>query len=86
MAKAGAREREKARGAAAPVLKRYYVQVVRAKGKGQYEPYTPVQFDSIEGATRTCEQLQAEFDQDCEPCRVYVLDSVGVPVHAGGAR
>ena len=64
----------------------FYVQAVKALGKGKYEPFTPVRFDTFEGAKTTCEKLQVDFDDDAEPIRVYVLDSLGIPVHAGGAR
>ena len=63
----------------------FYVQVIQSKGAGEYQRFTPVSVDSFEGAVRICEKLQGEFDEDCEPCRVYVLDHLGVPVHAAGA-
>lgn len=64
----------------------YYVQVFEAIRGGGFRSFTPVRFETIEGAIEICEQLQQQFDSDCEPCRVYVLDEVGVPLHAGGAK
>lgn len=63
----------------------FYVMVVEAH-RGGFTPGTPVRFDTLEGACETCKALQSDFDLDCEPKRVYVLDSFGVPIFAAGGR
>jgi hypothetical protein len=73
----------KANGEAVEV---FYVQVVTALPRGRFVEGEPIRFDSRKLANETCEQFQAEFDQDCDPKRAYVLDSTKVPVRAGGER
>ena len=86
MASARKREGPQEKRPNGAVKAHYYVQVIRAQKGGVYQPFTPVRFDTIEGALQACNKLQADFDDDCEPCRVYVLDSIGVPLHAGGRK
>jgi hypothetical protein len=40
----------------------------------------------LPAAVEECDRLQAEFDADCDPRRVYVLDSEKSPTKAGGVR
>jgi hypothetical protein len=39
---------------------------------------------SFEHACEVVDKMQAEFDADREPSRVFVIDDTGVPVAAGG--
>jgi hypothetical protein len=64
----------------------FYVRVVTAHPGGTFTNRDVSRFDSRKLANETCEQLQAEFDEDAEPRRVYVLDSMMVPLRAGGER
>ncbi len=64
-------------------LEAYYVHIVTHLAGGGEESRT-IRFASKAGAIYECERLQAEFDDDAAPVRVYVLDAGRVRVHAGG--
>ncbi len=61
------------------------VITVRALPGGQFETTGRIPFSDKQGAMRTANSLQQQFDEDCEPCRTYVLNKDGLPVAAGGA-
>lgn len=64
----------------------WYVVTVTAYPGGGYSRSEPIKFASKQSATQACEQFQADFDADCDPCRAYVLDHDLVPIRAGGER
>jgi hypothetical protein len=63
-----------------------YVQIVTAHRGGTFTAGEAMRFGSLQSAVEECETLQADFDCDAEPRRVYVLDAGRAPVWAGGAR
>jgi len=64
-------------------LETYYVQIVTSFPGGE-ETAETIRFNSKAGAIAECDRLQAEFDDDAAPVRVYVLDGRRVRIHAGG--
>ncbi len=67
------------------ILVPHEVITVRALGRGRFETVGRIRFNDKLGAVRTANQLQASFDEDCEPCRAYVVNKDGLPIIAGGA-
>lgn len=68
-----------------PVLVPHDMITVRALGCGRFETVGRIRFNDKLGAVRMANNLQAQFDEDCEPCRTYVLGKDGIPIIAGGA-
>jgi hypothetical protein len=64
----------------------YYVRVVTAHRGGEFTYGGEMRFASLESAMATARRLQAEFDADGEPRRVYLVDSAGVAFAAAEAR
>jgi hypothetical protein len=63
----------------------YYIRVVTAHRGGTFTYGGEMRFATLESAMATARRLQAEFDADCEPRRVYLVDSAGVAFAAAGA-
>jgi hypothetical protein len=63
-----------------------YIQIVTAHRGGAFSAGQAMRFGSLRSAVDECETLQADFDADAEPRRVYVLDAGKIPIWAGGAR
>jgi len=64
----------------------FYVQIISALRASAFSAGEALRFGSLQSALDECERLQADFDCDCEPRRVYVLDAGKIPVWAAGAR
>jgi hypothetical protein len=62
----------------------YYLSVVRAAPGGSHARSMEIRFASLASARAAATKLQAEFDQDAEPARVYVVDEFNVPLEAAG--
>jgi hypothetical protein len=62
----------------------HYVRVVTAHRGGSFTHGEDLRFSARASAVEECDRLQAEFDADCEPRRVYVLDCEKDPTQAGG--
>jgi hypothetical protein len=66
-------------------LDAFYLVIVTAKPRGEFTRSGEMRFASLESALTMARRLQAEFDEDCEPKRAYVMDSRGIAHYAGGA-
>lgn len=63
----------------------FYLRVVRAHPGGCFTTEGgDIGFSSKAGALAQAEEMQKAFDEDCEPCRAYVIDADGVAVAAAG--
>lgn len=72
--------------AAAPAqVRTFYLRVVRAHRGGCFTTEgEDIGFASKASALEQAEQMQKAFDDDCDPCRAYVIDADGVAVAAAG--
>jgi hypothetical protein len=55
-----------------------------AKKGGVFLSSEPIRFDTKLEALKQAELIQEEFDLDCDPVRVYVLDEDMIPIEAAG--
>lgn len=65
---------------------RYAVITVTAQPGGTFQRSEPTGMDSKAACIRAAEDMQFEFDSDCDPARAYVVDGDGVAVYAAAAR
>lgn len=64
------------------VAESYTVKAVRACTEGIFLPIEIMSAENLGQCQQHADRLQAEFDADCEPVRVYVYLGE-VPVYAG---
>ena len=59
-------------------LESLYLRLVGGRSESE------IRFSSRDTATKECDRLQFELNQDGEPGRWFVFDRSGVPIIAGG--
>lgn len=62
----------------------FYMRVVEALGGGVFQDIQDIRFSSKKSAQEAAEGLQADFDDACEPKRVYILGADRVVIDAAG--
>jgi len=67
--------------------KRCEIKVIEAKPGGEFETISCFDVPDKKAAMKRADKLQREFDEDCDPVRVYAyFDGNKVPFYAGLAR
>lgn len=67
------------------MAEKFYLRVVRAFPGGMFrQSGQDIRFESKKSCQTAAESLQTDFDEDCDPKRVYILDEDFVPVDAAG--
>lgn len=64
----------------------FYVKIIRAFPNNRFLEVRSIPFTSRSLAYSTCDDIQEDLDEDCDPARAYVMDKDGMPIRAGLAR
>lgn len=63
---------------------KFAVRVVTAHKGGRFTEAGDIALDSKRACVAQAERMQAEFDQDCDPKRAYVIAPDGIAIAAAG--